>query len=475
MSEPESASGWPEVRLASVLGSRLISGGSKFTGANGEWRPAPADEPLGLMATRGHRNVAVGRAGVSGPPPEVVRAGDFLVCRNAGTPDRLGQGVLVKEETQLLNFPSTMTRVRVRPTLLHPAYLEQLWQSSHVREQVKAAARSGRTHSLTIKALLGIRIPLPPLAQQERILAALRTRLKRLDRAEAALRRASLGVTELQDAAHHVLTARCNAAAQMLPHGWRWGRLDEVIERIEAGHSPQCLERPAESDERAVIKTSAITRGRFLEDENKAVPAGTLLKEQHEIKSGDILLCRANSLDHVGATVRVTECRPGLYLSDKSLRLVPKPGIDHQWLVPLLTTPYVRAEIARRSNGTLSSMRNITQTSLQDVPIPIAPLHDQVRLGRQATQSRHAADHLHLRVHKALESSALLRRALADVASAGRIKSPDSSSLPQEEIAPHLPPQPSAGDSTARQVHTPGTAAHQHSRNVVPVQLELEL
>lgn len=143
----------------------------------------------------------------------------------------------------------------------------------------------------------------------------------------------------MQDAAHHALTAQCDAATQKLPHGWRWGRLDDVIKRIESGHSPRCLERPAESDEKAVIKTSAITRGRFLEDENKAVPAGTLLKEQHEIKAGDILLCRANSLDHVGATVHVTECRPGLYLSDKSLRLVPNTGIDDRWLVSLLAAP----------------------------------------------------------------------------------------------------------------------------------------
>ncbi|MDU9000001.1 hypothetical protein [Streptomyces mirabilis] len=162
MSATEFASGWPQVRLASVLGSRLISGGSKTTAANGGWRPTPATDPLETMATKGHQNPAVDRAGVGGPPPVDVRAGDFLVCRNAGTPDRLGQGVLVEDDTQLLSFPSTMTRVRVRPTLMHPAYLEQLWQSSHVREQIKAAARSGRTHSLTIKALLNIRFSLPP-------------------------------------------------------------------------------------------------------------------------------------------------------------------------------------------------------------------------------------------------------------------------------------------------------------------------
>ncbi|MCX5115139.1 hypothetical protein OOK13_43210 [Streptomyces sp. NBC_00378] len=407
-----------------------------------------------------------------------VRAGDFLVCRNAGTLDRLGRGVLIEKGTPLLNFSSGMARVRVRPTLLYPAYLEQLWQSSPVREQIEAAARSGRMYSLTIKALLNIRFSLPPLALQERILAALQVRIKRLDRAETALRRAAAGVIALQDVAHHALTPQYDAATQTLPHGWRWGRLGEVIKRIESGHSPRCLKRPAESDEKAVIKTSAITGGRFLEDENKAVPAGTLLNEHHEITAGDILLCRANSLAHVGATVHVTECRSGLYLSDKSLRMVPNTGIDDRWLVSLLATPYVRAEIARRSNGTLSSMRNITQPNLQEIPIPIAPLHDQVRLGRQATQCRNAADQLHLRIQKTLKSSALLRRALADAASVGRIVGPANIGSPQEPTVLHVPPEPSIrneGDWIARPVQTPWAVADHHSRSVVPEQLEFEL
>ncbi|MER0480539.1 hypothetical protein ABR737_19730 [Streptomyces sp. Edi2] len=407
-----------------------------------------------------------------------VRVGDFLVRRNAGSMDRLGQGVLIEEGTQPLDFPRTMTRVRVRPTLLHPSYLEQLWQSSDVRAQIQAVARSGRTHSLTIEALLNIKFSLPPLALQERILAQLRARLKRLDQAEAALLRAASGVTALQDAAHHALTAQCDAAGQTLPRGWRWGCLGEVIKEIETGRSPQCLGRRAESDEKAVIKTSAITRGKFLQDENKAVPAGTPLMPRHEIKAGDILLCRANTLDHVGATVHVTECRPGLYLSDKSLRLVPKSDVDDRWLVPLLATSYVRAEIARRSNGSLSSMRNITQTNLQGIPIPIAPPNEQVRLGRRATQCRHAADHLQLRVQNALELSALLRRAMADATSAGRIMSPASSGSPQEEPALQFPPAPfirNDGDWNACQVHTPSAVADQHSKYVVAEQLELEL
>ncbi|MFD7498932.1 hypothetical protein ACFV8T_42765 [Streptomyces sp. NPDC059832] len=477
MSATESASGWPEVRLASVLGSRLISGGYKTTTVGG-WRPTSANHPHEPVARRGNQDSAAGRAGLGGPPPVDVRAGDFLVCRNAGTLDSLGQGVLIEEGTPLLDFSSGMTRVRVRPSLIYPAYLEQLWQSSHVREQIEAAARSDRMHTLTIRELLNIRFSLPPLALQERILAALQVQIKRLDRAETTLRRAAAGVIALQEAAHHALTPQYDAATQTLPYGWRWVRLGEVIKRIESGRSPRCLRRPAESHEKAVIKTSAITGGRFLEDENKAVPAGTLLNEQHEITAGDILLCRANSLAHVGATVHVTECRPGLYLSDKSLRMVPKDGIDDRWLVSLLATPYVRAEIARRSNGTLSSMRNITQSNLQDIQIPIAPLHDQVRLGRRATQCRHAADHLHLRIEKTLKSSALLRRALADAASVGRILGPASIGPTQESTVLHVPPEPSIhndGDGIARPVHTPWAAAEQHSRSIVPEQLEFEL
>ncbi|MFD0001636.1 restriction endonuclease subunit S [Streptomyces sp. NPDC127178] len=373
-----------------------------------------------------------------------------------------------------------MVRVQVRPEILHPEYLGHLWQSSQVREQLEAAAGGGRMRSLATRALQEVRLPLPPLAEQHRILDILRERLWRLDRGGEALRRAAAGVTQLQDAAHDALAPCCDAPFQSLPRGWSWGQLGDVIKRIQAGRSLEYNRRPARGDEWGVIKTSAMTRGVFRETENKAVRAGARIDEGYEIRAGDILLCRANSPDHVGATVQVGGCRPRLLLSDKSLRLVPEQNIDGRWLAQLLATSYVRTQIAQRSRGVVASMQHISQASLRDIPIPIAPPGEQVRLGQRASAWTLGAQRLSSQVQKGQEKLEQLRRALTDAACTGRLVSPTGVGAPQRESALSVRsgPPPWLDDSIGRLGHRPAvwsTDGRDPKTTIVAVQLELEI
>ncbi|MEU1200964.1 restriction endonuclease subunit S [Streptomyces sp. NPDC005813] len=373
-----------------------------------------------------------------------------------------------------------MMRVQVRPEILHAEYLGHLWQYSQVREQLEAAAGGGRMRSLAKRALQEVRLPLPPLAEQHRILDVLRERLWRLDRGGEALRCAAAGLTLLQDAAHDALAPCCDAPFESLPPGWSWGLLGDVIKRIEAGRSLEYNRRPARGDEWGVIKTSAMTRGAFRESENKAVRAGARIDEGYEIRAGDILLCRANSLAHVGATVQVAACRPRLLLSDKSLRLVPEQNIDGRWLAQLLATSYVRTQISQRSRGALASMQHISQAGLRDIPIPIAPPGEQVRLGQRATAWTLGAQRLDRQVQKAQEKSEQLRRALTEAACTGRLVGPAGVGPPQQESALSVRPGPSpwVDDSIGRSGHRPTvwpTVDRDPKTNIAAVQLELEL
>ncbi|MGY0058411.1 restriction endonuclease subunit S [Streptomyces sp. LZ34] len=466
-----------EIRLADVLRSPLASGRPKTSDANGGW---PVLRPTALAGAKvdcRDANQSDGSAGRGAPV--LAREGDFLVCRSSGVLHRLGRGALVGDGSVPVALPDSMTRIRVRPEVLNPEYLGHLWQSSRVREQIEACAGSGRMRSLSMRALRDIRLPLPPLTEQHRIVVILRERLQRIDRGNDALRRAAAGITALQDAAHNALTPGCDMFLGSIPHGWSWGRLGDVINVIEAGRSLEHDGRPARGDEWGVIKTSAVTQGAFLETENKAVRAGVRVDERHEIKAGDILLCRANSPDHVGASVCVTACRPRLLLSDKSLRLVPERNVDGRWLVQLLATSYVRTQIAQRSSGTLRSMRNISQSNLRDIPIPIAPPCEQERLGRKATAWNQGAHRLSSRVQRALETSDELRQALADAACTGRLVRSAVAGTPQEESAMPIRsgPSPCGEDSVGRsgRVPAPRAAAHPHTKTFAAVQLELEL
>ena len=104
--------------------------------------------------------------------------------------------------------------------------------------------------------------------------------------------------------------------------------------------------------------------GRFLQDENKAIPAECHIDPKNEIRAGDLLISRANTADLVGATVLVDNTRPHLLLSDKSLRLVIRMGVDKSWLNIVLRSPSVRRQFADRATGTSDSMRNLSQPKI---------------------------------------------------------------------------------------------------------------
>ncbi|MEV6758259.1 hypothetical protein [Streptomyces sp. NPDC051214] len=411
----------------------------------------------------------------------VAREGDFLLCRRAAALERLGRGALMGASAGPVALAGSMVRIRVRPEVLDPQYLGCVWESSGVREQLEAAAGGNRMRSLAVRALHDIRFVLPPPAQQRRILDVLHERLQRLERGSQGLHRAAAGAWALHEAAPGALTPITEEAfASSLPHGWAWRRLGEVIGRIEAGRALPCEPRPAHDDAWGVIKTSAMTRGSFLETENKQVGAGARVDERHEIRAGDILLCRANSPDHVGAAVRVAACRPGLLLSDKSLRLLPAPNVDANWLAQLLATSYVRDQIEQRSSGTLTSMRNISQARLRDILIPVAPAREQQRLGREAAAWQQAARHLQVRVKAASQSSGLLRRALVDAAVTGRLVPPAGAGTPQDDRATAVRPAPSSwGEANPKRPLDLPAGRRRAGRSAgnppAAVQLELEI
>jgi type I restriction enzyme, S subunit len=165
-----------------------------------------------------------------------------------------------------------------------------------------------------------------------------------------------------------------------LPPGWSHATIGDLLLRIEAGKSFRCEPRPASLSEWGIIKVSAMTWGAFREEENKAVPVGVDFNPYYEIKTGDILVSRANTEEYVGAPVMVGRCRRHLLLSDKSLRLVPSDYMNSRWLYYLLSSPAVRGEISRRATGTKDSMRNVSQETLASIKVQVPPLAEQDRI-----------------------------------------------------------------------------------------------
>lgn len=171
-------------------------------------------------------------------------------------------------------------------------------------------------------------------------------------------------------------------------------KLRNVIDDIEVGWSPKCLERSATVDEWGVLKLSAVTRTPFAESENKALPKKFAPREELEVKPGDVLITRGSGITRlVGAAVFVEHVRPKLMICDLIFRV--QFGRDStilpEFLASVLRTPGLRKQIEERRTGAAPMMQKITKSALLDVMVPVPTLEEQQSLLNEVTVARRMA------------------------------------------------------------------------------------
>jgi type I restriction enzyme S subunit len=169
---------------------------------------------------------------------------------------------------------------------------------------------------------------------------------------------------------------------ELLPVGWVSCTLNDIIARIETGKSVKCDERPPQGDENGLVKISAVTWGKFDEQESKTLFDSSHLKQAEKIQLGDFLISRANTLELVGSCVMVKQLSKNLYLSDKVLRLV-LPDEAKYWLLVCLRSQNGRKQIERIASGNQLSMRNISQQAIREIRISLPPLAEQIRIAQK--------------------------------------------------------------------------------------------
>lgn len=162
---------------------------------------------------------------------------------------------------------------------------------------------------------------------------------------------------------------------------WQDTTVGAVLSGIVAGRSPKTDGRPAGQGETGVLKVSALSWGRFLPGENKALPRSFKVPPEATVHAGDLLLSRANTVELVGAVVHVGEDHPHLMLSDKTLRLeLRKDLIEPRFLMYALRTAEVRRVFEADATGTSDSMRNLSQEKIRSAPLRLPDLDVQRRI-----------------------------------------------------------------------------------------------
>ena len=100
----------------------------------------------------------------------------------------VGRGGLVVQQPDPVAYPDTLIRARIDPARARPEFVARIWNSAIVRRQVEAVARtSAGIHKVNQRDLGQVLIPIPPLQDQDAIVAEVDRRLSLADAAERAV------------------------------------------------------------------------------------------------------------------------------------------------------------------------------------------------------------------------------------------------------------------------------------------------
>jgi len=253
-----------------------------------------------------------------------------------------------------------------RSKAFYPPFLYHLLRSPQGQSSLRAtASQTVNISNISISGLASIVLPLPPLAEQGRIVAKLDTLTARLTRARTELDRvAAMAKKMCATTLAEIYDELCGSAGT-LP-------IRRFITSLDQGWSPKCESHPATDDDNwAVLKTTAIQALRFQPNDNKALPSDLSPRPAIEVRKGDILITRAGPRVRCGVSCLVTDTRPRLMLADKMYRLrYDEQLTDGAFLAYMLNTPQMLEIIDVMKTGISDSGLNLTQEKFLTLPIP---------------------------------------------------------------------------------------------------------
>lgn len=230
---------------------------------------------------------------------------------------------------------------------------------------------SGTTRlKLTQGGMQRVRIGVPPLPEQRRIVAKLDVLTARIARARAELDRVPVLAKNLRE---HAVQKVLDSAET----GWTTVPLERLLaDGPTNGWSPK-----SGSDARGTLtlKLTATTSGYFRTDEAAVkriydeVPKDSNLW----LKPGDLLIQRANALEHVGVAAIYEGPELTYIYPDLMMRLRLRDSYLTRLVWYQLRSPKIRRYFRDKATGTAGNMPKISGATVRKVPVVLPP-HNQV-------------------------------------------------------------------------------------------------
>lgn len=293
---------------------------------------------------------------------------------------------------------------------------------------------AGIRQTISFKDIADCAVYIPSDAEQQAIAIFLDRETQRIDNLIAEKQKFIRVLKEKRQAQiSHVVTKGLNPNVEMKDSGIEWiGQVPKhwVVKKIkydvlgiEQGWSPQCESTPVQDDHTwGVVKVGCVNRGVFNPEQNKKLPEELEPRKEYTIKKGDLLVSRANAKEWVGSAAVPQRDYDNLLLCDKIYRIkLDLNKSEPEFFAYYLASDQAREQIEIDATGTSSSMLNIGQSTILNMPITVPDLSEQQLIVQGLNNKTSQIDRLVFEVLNSVELLKEHRTSLISAAVTGKI------------------------------------------------------
>ncbi len=311
--------------------------------------------------------------------------GDVLLTEASGSASQVGRPAIWRDELPLCCFQNTV--IRFRPHVVRPEYALLVFRHYLVSGVFADAARGIGIQHLGATRLAQLSLPLPPLAEQGRIVAEATRRMSELSAAsgslETALARAHEQDSAVLSAAVPGRTMPADDAPFELPSGWRLACVEDVGEvRLGRQRSPASHSGP---DMRPYLRVANVFEDRIDLSDVKEMNFTPKEAELYALEPGDILLNEGQSLELVGRPAMYRGELPGVCFQNTLVRFRAYPEVDSEFAL-IVFLHYLRSGEFRRIARGSTNIAHLSRARFAAMPFPVPPIEEQRAIASEARQ-----------------------------------------------------------------------------------------
>lgn len=301
---------------------------------------------------------------------------------------------------------------RVRPLLaLDAKYLRYYLEYAASAGKLARFATGSTIKHLPQQRLREIPVPLPPRAEQQRIVEALEEQLSRLDAAVGSLNAGQRRARGLSSATLAAVLGKIGSVPTK--------RLGDLLrEPLRNGHSAK-----ATTDLSGIrtLNLTAVTQGDFSDANTKLTVADPHRVRDLWLTRSDILVQRSNTPDLVGTTAMYEGPDGWAIFPDLLIRVRVNDEVLPEFVTLVLRSSRGRAYFKSQAKGLAGSMPKIDQAAIEGFTIPVPPIEAQERIVAEVRDELERISRISVELDRAHKRSTGLRNALLRTAFSGKL------------------------------------------------------